>query len=410
MDTPPETKIALPEGFLLGAATSAHQVEGDNINSDWWHWEQQGKLPKSGIATDHYHKYEEDFEIAKDIGLNAFRISIEWARIEPAEGKFETREVEHYRKVLQSMKTQGLTRMVTLWHFTLPQWVAEKGGFETPQAVEAFTRYAWFIAQNLGDEIDLWCTLNEAELYAGMGYTKGIWPPFKSSYVLTFNVMRNLIQAHKRAYNAIKQAKPQAMVGIAKNAVYYEAYRKRNVLDQIVVFFAKAFGNYYFMDKIRKELDFIGINYYFYNVLRFKLPAGMNEMNNNFLKNRPDDPPEIQRSDMGWRTFPEGLYHVLKDFKKYRKPIYITENGIANARDDMRKDFIKQHLQWLSKAVSEGVDVRGYFYWSLIDNYEWADGYGPLFGLVEVNRETMARKIRPSADVFHELQKEKVTT
>jgi beta-glucosidase len=399
-----DTKITLPKGFLLGAATSAHQVEGDNINNDWWHAEQEGRVPKSGIATDHYHKYEEDFKIARDIGLNAFRISIAWSRIEPKEGVWDVREVEHYRKVLKKMKEQGLTRMVTLWHFAMPEWLAEKGGFETPQAVEAFTRYAWFVAQNLGDEIDLWLTMNEPELYAGMGYNKGIWPPFKKSFFLTFEVIRNLAQAHKKAYKAIKQVRSDAQIGVAKNAVYYEPYRRSNPIDQVIVFFAKAFGNYYFLDKIQKELDFIGVNYYFYNLIKFNWPARMHEMNYNFLKNRPTDPPEIQRSDMGWRTYPQGLYHVLKDYKKYKKPIYVTENGIANARDDMRKNYIRQHLVWTKKAIEEGADVRGYFYWSLIDNYEWADGYGPLFGLVEINHDTLARKIRPSAEVFQEIK------
>ena len=404
MESTSDTKIVLPKGFLLGAATSAHQVEGDNINSDWWAAEQAGKLPKSGIATDHYHKYDKDFQIAQDIGLNAFRISIEWARIEPAEGRFEQKEVDHYKKVLESMKAHDLTRMVTLHHYTLPEWAAEKGGFESPEIVEAFARFAWFVAQNLGDEIDLWCTLNEAELYAGLAYHKGIWPPFKKSWLLSLTVIRNLIQAHKRAYRAIKKVRPDAQVGIAKNSVYYEAYRPKNILDRLIVWVSNQFGNHYFFRKIRNEMDFIGINYYFYNLMKFSFPASVREMNFNFLKNRPDDPPEIQRSDMGWRTFPEGLYYVLLDLKKYRKPIYITENGIANARDDMRQDFIRQHLQWTKKAIDAGVDVRGYFYWSLIDNYEWADGYGPLFGLVEVNRDNLERKVRPSAAVFKEIQ------
>lgn len=402
--TSTSAKITLPANFLLGAATSAHQVEGDNINSDWWYWEKQGKLPESGLAADHYHKFDNDFGLAQQIGLNAFRISIEWARIEPSENRFETREVEHYLKVLQSLKEHNLTRMVTLWHFTLPMWAAEKGGFENPEVVEAFARFAWFIAQNLGEEIDLWCTLNEPELYAGLSYSKGIWPPFKQINILAFMVMRNLVQAHKRAYLAIKQVRPQAIVGIAKNAVYYEAYRPKNILDQIVKFFSNAFGNHYFLNRIRKELDFVGVNYYFYNSMMFSWPTKILEMNFNFLKNRPTDPPEIQRSDMGWRTFPEGIFHVLKDLKRYGKPIYITENGIANARDDMRQDYIRQHLEWTAKAIAAGVDVRGYFYWSLIDNYEWADGYRPLFGLVEVNRETLARTIRPSAEIFKEVE------
>ncbi|MBX4204855.1 MAG: glycoside hydrolase family 1 protein [Candidatus Doudnabacteria bacterium] len=405
--TEPETKIVLPKGFLIGAATSAHQVEGNNTNNDWWHAEQAGKVPKSGQATDHYHKYEEDFTIAQDIGLNAFRISIAWSRIEPQEGQWDNQEVEHYRKVLQSMKAHGLTRMVTLWHFAMPQWLADKGGFESSHAIEAFARYAAFVAQNLGDEIDLWCTVNEPELYAGMGYNKGKWPPFKHSVFGTLVVIKNIIQAHKKAYKAIKQVRPEAKIGVAKNSVYYEPYRRNNILDQIIVWVSNTFGNHYFLERIVHELDFIGINYYFYNLMSFSLPDGVREMNFNFLKNRPEDKPEVMRSDMGWRTYPKGLYHVLLDLKKFNKPIYITENGIANARDDMRKDFIREHLRWVARAIRGGADVRGYFYWSLIDNYEWADGYGPLFGLVEINRETLERKVRPSAEVIKEIEIQK---
>ncbi len=399
----PETNIILPKGFLLGAASSAHQVEGQNMNSDWWAAEQQGLVPKSGEACDHYNRYDEDFRIAQDIGLNAFRISIEWARIEPLEGKWDKVAIEHYRKVLKKMKELGLTRMVTLHHFTLPLWLAEKGGFESSIGAAAFGRFAWFIAQNLGDEIDLWCTINEPEVYVGMSYSMGKWPPFKKNKLLGFTVLRNLITAHKKAYEAIKQVKPQAQVGLAKNNAYYEAYRKLNPFDRLLAWASDTFGNNYFLRKTSGHLDFIGLNYYFYNSIKFSITGGLKDMNFNFLANHPTDPVEVQRSDMGWRTFPEGVYHLLKSLKKYHKPIYITENGIANARDDMRKNFIKQHLYWTRRAIDEGADVRGYFYWSLTDNYEWSDGYNPLFGLVEVDYSTQERKIRKSAEVIKEI-------
>lgn len=397
-----ETKLQLPSGFLFGAASSAHQVEGDNFNSDWWMYEQQGKLPKSGKAADHYNRYEEDLSIAKQIGLNAMRISIEWSRIEPVEGKWDRIGIEHYRKVLQKMKELGLVRMVTLHHFTLPQWLAEKGGFSKASGVEAFGRFAWFVAQNLGTEIDLWVTINEPEIYASLGYKMGIWPPFKKNTFEMIRIIKNLIKAHKSAFAAIKQTLPEAKIGVAKNSTYLEAYRN-NFADKLLVSIARRISNHYFLEKIRKEMDFIGINYYFYERLKFDWKKGYRAMNHNFDYKPELDSDEKPRSEMGWRTYPEGLYYLLRDFKKYRKPIYITENGIANARDDMRKDFILQHLASVKKAVDEGVDARGYFYWSLTDTYEWQDGFGPKFGLVEVNFEAQERKVRPSAGIFKEL-------
>ncbi len=396
-----ETKFSLPTGFLLGAASAAHQVEGDNFNNDWWHAEQEGKLPRSGKVADHYNRYEEDFLLAKNIGLNAMRISIEWSRIEPVQGRWDATAIEHYRKVLKKMKELGLTRMVTLHHFTLPQWLAESGGLATDNGVGAFARFAWFVAQNLGDEVDLWCTINEPEVYASMGYRNGVWPPFKRGTLSVINIVRKLVAAHNQAYATIKEVLPEAKVGMAKNNVHYEPFRKTNFLDRLIVRIVRYFGNNYILEKTKNHSDFIGLNYYFYNRLKFDWHRGVVEMNRNFekLANTTEEP----RSEMGWRTFPEGIYHLLLDLKKYDKPIYITENGIANARDDMRQDFIRQHLQWTAKAIDEGADVKGYFYWTLTDTYEWHDGFGPKFGLVEVNFETQERKVRDSANIFRNL-------
>jgi beta-glucosidase len=389
-----QPKLKMPPGFLLGAATSAHQVEGNNMNSDWWHYEKSGKLPVSGTACDHYNRYEEDFQIAKDIGLNAFRISIEWSRIEPAENQWDKTAIEHYRKVLKKMKELGLVRNVTLHHFTLPLWLAEQGGFETKKGIEAFARFAWFVAQNLGDEIDMWGTINEPEVFVGHGYLLGAWPPFRKNIFQAIKVYRNLGRAHIAAYRAIKEVLPQAFVGIVKNNMYYEPY-KNNLLNKLACRVITFWRNKWLLNMVKEDLDFIGINYYYTIILNLNW-LGVKTMNS---QDRP-------KSDMGWQTFPEGIYHVLSQLKKYNKPVYITENGIANARDDMRKDYIRQHLNWALKAKAEGLDLRGYFYWSLLDNYEWADGYGPRFGLVEMNYETQERKIRPSADIFKEMTHE----
>lgn len=386
------TSINLPNNFLLGAASSSHQVEGQNIHNDWWAQEQLGRLPKSGNAADHYQRYAEDFALAKSIGLNAMRISLEWSRIEPTEGKFDVAAIAHYQRVLQAMKAQGLTRMVTLHHFTLPEWLAKRGGFASRSSIHYFSRYAELVAKELGEEIDLWNTINEPEVFTYMSRLRGLWPPYGKNPLPALAVFNNLAAAHRQAYTFIKAVLPNAQISIAKNNVYNEPFRKGNLLDILAVKLNDWFSNYWFLDKIKNQLDFIGLNYYFYHAIT---------LNSHGIVQKNLAGP---KSDMGWRTYPQGLYHLLLALQqRYGKPIYITENGIANARDDMRQDFIRQHLYWISEAIKQKVEVRGYFYWSLTDTYEWHDGFDPKFGLIEVNFATQQRRVRTSAEIFHEI-------
>ncbi len=401
--TDSETKLTFPKGFLIGAALSAHQAEGNNSNSDWWQYEQEGKLPKSGEACDHYNRFEEDFAMAQQIGLNAVRISIEWARIEPTQGKWNSTAIEHYRQVLQSMKNHGLTRMVTLWHWTLPKWLADKGGFSTDEGLEAFARFAWFVAQNLGAEVDLWVTLNEPELYALQAYKHGSFPPFIKSSLLTARINKNLIKAHKMAYQAIKSVNENAQVGIAKNSPLLKPYRPANLFDRIVAVAANKL-NFNFLEKVRSELDFIGLNYYTHISIKFSWKHGYIDMNQNHATGKElvfDDP---QRSEMGWLLYPQGIYEVFKKLKKYGKPIYVTESGIADGADKKRYDYIRTTLASIQQAISEGMDVRGFFYWSLIDNYEWTYGFGPRFGLIKIDYDSKKRTVRDSTRIFKEIE------
>src|SRR3989344_3974050 len=258
--------LKFPKDFLWGTSTSAHQVEGNNTNSDWWKWEQtrEPKL-RSGKAADEYNLYEEDFDLAKDLGLNAQRISIEWARIQPLEGVFDTNAIEHYIKVLKALKKRNFTVMLTLWHFTLPQWVADQGGFENSKITELFNKFVEKIVPEIKAYVDLWITLNEPTVYAYMAYNQGLWPPQKKSNLRAFEVIWNLAQAHKKSYETLHKLIPGARVGIAHNIHSFESYHKHSITELLAVGFGDFFTNHLFYTLTKAHHDFLGINYYFHH-------------------------------------------------------------------------------------------------------------------------------------------------
>jgi len=392
---------------LWGAATSAHQVEGNNHN-DWSEWErvnaerlakeagskwekwQQDKFSEmfnsenyiSGRACDHYNRYEEDFDIAKELGHNAHRFSIEWSRIEPEEGKFDEKKIEHYRKILQALRERGMEPFVTLWHWTNPIWLSKMGGPENKKFAFYFSRYARFVVEQLSGLVDFWITLNEPTSVIANSYMSGVWLPQKKNLLSMLRVYKNLARAHNYAYGEIHKISPKAKVGFANILAFYEPYNKNSALDKIAVKIAKYFGNEKFLNLTKGKHDFLTVQYYFHNKLKF---LGRIKNENKTV------------SDLGWEIYPEGIYHIIKGLRKYNLPIYITENGLADADDSRRAKFIKDHLGWIYRAIQEGADVRGYFYWSLLDNFEWDKGFWPRFGLVEIDYETMERKIRKSA-------------
>ncbi len=393
------SEIKFPKNFYWGAASSAHQVEGGNFN-DWTEWEkknavqlakkagsyyqewQQKKFPEmlepqnyiSGRACDHYHQFERDFEIAKDLNQNAHRFSIDWSRIEPEEGKFNQKEIEHYRQVLSVLKKRNLEPFVTLYHWPLPVWLAKKGGWLNPGTPQYFNRYVKILSENLFDLVNFWITINEPNVYTFNSFLRGVWPPQEKNLLKYFRVLKNLARGHQLAYRSLHLIDLGCQVGIAKNNIDF----KNNPI-------AKYYWNFYFLNKIRPEQDFIGLNYYIYN----RLPKYQG----------------LPVSDLGWQIYSQGIYYVLKDLKKYNLPIYITENGLADADDSRRVDFIKDHLKNIHQAIKKGVDVRGYFYWSLLDNFEWDKGFWPRFGLVEIDYKTLERKIRPSAFEYAQICK-----
>lgn len=409
-------RLEFPEGFLWGAATSAHQVEG-NLNNDWTEWERMNAerlaeaarekqwpshilnqhpnpLEKenyiSGKAVDHYNRYGEDFDIAKSLYHNAHRFSLEWSRIEPREGEFSEEAILHYRDVLRALKARGMVPFVTLWHYTLPVWMRDKGGLESDQFVKYFTRYVRTIVKRLDDLVTHWITLNEPTVVLLDSYIRGVRPPQKVNPFAFFKVFKNLAEAHNKAYEMIHRTDKLAQVGVANLLDFWEPADTMSPLDQWVYKQAKYYRNERFLELTAGSHDFFAMQYYFHTKIAFPFA----------IKN------ENKRvSDLGWEIYPEGIYHILKDLKSYKLPVYITENGVADLRDYVREDFIRDSLFWVHRAIREGVDVRGYFHWSLLDNFEWDKGFWPRFGLVRVNYKTLERRVRPSAQFYAEIAK-----
>lgn len=383
------------ERFFFGAATSAHQIEGGNRN-DWTEWEAANaarlsegsghRYPPenyiSGSACEGYRRFEEDFDIAKELGHNAHRFSIEWSRIEPKEGIFDEREIDHYREVIRALRARGLEPFVTLWHWTLPVWLARTGGTESLLFPVYFERYVTKVVKALGAEVRYWITVNEPEVFTGNSYLYGRWPPQKKSWAAWYRAVRNLVRAHRAAYRAIKKQFPDAYAGAVMNLVFFES--GGGFVNDILAAGAHFLRDRYFLNHVVAWSDFIGLNYYFHSRVYYGFGKNLNR----------------EVSDMGWEIYPQGIYKVLKDIGRYDLPIYVTENGLADARDEKRSLFITEHLSYIRKAIGEGVDVRGYFHWSLIDNFEWDEGFWPRFGLVAVDYATMKRTIRPSAYAY----------
>ncbi len=380
---------------MWGASTSAHQVEGGNRN-DWTEWEKENapllarrakgdkkRFPEmtdpsnyiSGRAADHYNRFEDDFKIASSMGHNAHRFSIEWSRIEPEEGRFDDREIEHYRKVIGSLRNLGMEPFVTLWHWTLPLWVRDKGGVASPEFPRLFARFAGKVALEYEREVRFWMTLNEPTSVISNAYLKGCWPPQKRNPLNFFSVARNLARAHREGYAAIKEVSPDARVGVGHIMTDYGP----------IASFLGFWTNRYFPELCGLETqDYLGLQYYFHKRIGFG---------------------KFKRSDMGWELHPEGLYRLLKGLARYDKPIYVTENGLADADDRYREWYITETLRSAARAVAEGIDLRGYFHWSLIDNFEWDKGFWPRFGLIEVDYETLERRPRPSARRYSDICK-----
>ncbi len=392
------TDSAFPKNFLWGAATSAHQVEGNNHNS-WSEWEKLGLVKNgevSGRASGHYERFKEDFALAKELGHNAHRFSIEWSRVQPRPGFFDAEQIEHYRQVLLELKQLGLEPIVTLHHFTNPLWVEAYGGWTNRRVVDDFGRYVTTIIKELGSLATFWITINEPTVYTTSSYIVGYWPPQKVNYVLAWQAIRNMAEAHDLAYHIIHRSFPSAKVGVANNLGSFTAVRVANLLDQGLRVLSKYWHNDWWLNRTHDTQDFIGVNYYFRHPLKFRLVSPTRIL-------EPQTDPGALKTDMGWEVYPQGLGQILDELKNYDRPIIITENGLADADDRLRAKYITDHVAQVAAAIGRGIDIRGYLYWSLIDNFEWREGFGARFGLVAVDYHTMKRTIRPSAYTFRQI-------
>jgi beta-glucosidase len=410
-----------PGTFFWGASTASHQVEGGTQNQ-WSRWELEhakelaqtaherlGWLPDwtdikqqaedaenyvSGRGVDHYRRYREDFDIVKELNLNAFRFGIEWSRLEPEEGRWDVAEFQHYKTYIAELRKRGIEPFMNIWHWTIPTWFADMGGFEKRRNLRYFERYVQKVAEELLDDVTYVITLNEPNVYTSFGYVTGEWVPQQRRPLRAAWVYRNLAKAHNRSYGILKRHKKTLHIGAAVQLANIQAKRPHNLLDSFATKWMRYFWNWWFLNRIRRSQDFVGINYYFtdYFTARFKR-----------------DNPEVPQNDLGWYMEPEGLYPLLlRTWAHYKKPIIITENGVADQADQYRQWWIEETIVAMERALSQGVDVRGYLHWSLLDNFEWKYGWWPKFGLVTVDRKNgMKRSVRPSARWFADRIKDK---
>ncbi|KPU44181.1 beta-glucosidase A [Oxobacter pfennigii] len=393
------SRYIFPPGFLWGSASSAFQVEGMCTNHDFYLWYKEGRIKDNSnpdFAVLHYIKYKEDFHLLKELSHNTVRIGLEWARIEPIEGSFDILALMHYRNVLKTIKDLKMSPMVTLHHFSIPLWLFEKGGFEYKDCSQYFLRYVKKTVEFLGDLIDFYITINEPTVLAYNGYFTGEFPPGKKDYLLMQKVHNALINIHILSYNCIHRIHEskgwhKAKVSIAKHMREFTPYREKSLMDKLSQKYIDVFFNHSFLNKAMEHnsLDFIGINYYTGSLIKFPFET----------LSRKD----LKKNSLGWDIYPQGFYNVIKiTWNKYKLPIYITENGVCDFCDELREDFIREHIKAMHKAIEEGADVRGYYHWSSLDNFELTEGIKIRFGIIHIDHDSPSktRTIKASGRLY----------
>jgi beta-glucosidase len=400
--------------FLWGASISSHQVEG-GLENDWTRWEREnatewartgllGRLRNyvgsvdqpatagdpdnyiSGQATDHFNRYEEDADLAADIGLNALRFSLEWSRLQPTEGELDEEAVAHYREKIRALRDRGIEPVVTVWHYAHPQWFVDEYGWHNAVAPAKFYDYARRVRAAFGDLVTYWITMNEPSAYVRASYVFGGFPPAKTKIWQAPRAWRNLVRAHRRAYDALSD--PDNLVGVSLAAGSFEPYTD-TVVNRKLAWLARYVERDAFLEGLLPALDFIGINYY--------IEYEVDVLGRNLLGDTR------RRSDMGWPLSPDGLEALLCRMAEYDLPLIVTEHGLADSEDDHREWYIRESVAAIERARDRGAPVNGYLHWSLTDNFEWDKGFWPRFGLAAVDYEDQTRSLRDSSDAYAEV-------
>lgn len=411
-----------PKEFLWGTATASHQVEGGNTNNDWWHWEQQTDRILHGHRSNDAcgwwrGKWTEDLDRAKETHQNAHRLSIEWSRIEPHPAVWDESALEQYRKMLQGMRDRGIEPMVSLVHFSHPQWFIERGGWLREESVEFFERYARKSVRALKDLVNTWITINEPNVYVYSGFVEGAFPPGMKDLRKAPIVTSNLLRAHALAYKAIHDIQPGAKVGIAHHYRSFIPANDRNVMDRAVTSFRhQGFNNVvpeavrtgklrmlYWRESLPELVgtqDFFGLNYY------TRETVDVNIRRPGQILRTGEFPQDADMSPTGFiANVPEGFWEALKWAHDYDLPIYVTENGIEDPDDRIRSRFLASHIRELWRATNFNWKIKGYFHWTLVDNFEWERGWTQRFGLWEMDPKTQVRSRRPAANFYADICK-----
>lgn len=416
--------LSFPPDFLWGVSTAAFQYEGGGGASQWHEWERQGRIRSGhcrGAACDWWRDPSADLEACRALGLNAIRISIEWSRIEPAPKQIDRSALDLYRSLLQSLQNLHLRPFITLHHFTHPQWFEDEGGFLSEGAVENFADFTTLAASNFSDLCCDWVTFNEPNVYAVFGYLFGEFPPARRTGLRECSlVLRNMHRAHAVAYDRIHAIQKDASVGLTTNWVQFQAATP-SAADRLLSHTYDSFFNRSSLSllhsgelpfpfgtlapdspEIVDRLDFIGLNVY----NRLHVRSGFNEK---FLRTGGVFvPPDVPQGDRGvdlpyGEAFPDAVLDAVKEYSSLEVPIYVLENGVPDRTDRIRPWVLVQTVRKLSVLSHAGYDIRGYFHWSLVDNFEWNEGWHLRFGLYELDPATQVRKPRPSADIYRDI-------